>query len=331
MNASYGGRIRKGPSPSPRERRPSSPISAHESTNARRRHGPSHRPWRTPLSGRIMPSANKNAVLPILCATLLTQPPAAHPGVPEITDVRKILEIFRTLGSEVRMDFATGVLELHHRDTHFDPRRPPPAGGDALLDHAGAAAAGALRRGAHRERREGLHAGRARDRPARRGAASASARRSSAAASRCSSAPTARCARRPLARLRLASPPPRTSCSARRWPAAQSTLMNAASEPHVQEFCGFMAHAGRAHRRHRHLAAHGGRRATRSAAASSRFDRGLPRGRHLPGAGRHHRRRRRGEELGARAVPADRPHLRQVRRAGRARGRLVPRPRSTAR
>ena len=26
----------------------------------------------TPLSGRITPSANKNAVLPILCATLLT-------------------------------------------------------------------------------------------------------------------------------------------------------------------------------------------------------------------------------------------------------------------
>lgn len=77
----------------------------------------------TPLAGRIVPSANKNAVLPILCATLLTSEPVRLVGIPEITDVRKILEIFRTLGSEVQVDFATGVLDLHHRDTRFDPAR----------------------------------------------------------------------------------------------------------------------------------------------------------------------------------------------------------------
>ena len=76
----------------------------------------------TPLRGRIVPSANKNAVLPILCATLLTDEPVRLSGVPDITDVRKILEIFRTLGSEVEVDFATGMLELHHRDTAFDAR-----------------------------------------------------------------------------------------------------------------------------------------------------------------------------------------------------------------
>ncbi|HJW10826.1 MAG TPA: UDP-N-acetylglucosamine 1-carboxyvinyltransferase, partial [Albitalea sp.] len=43
-------------------------------------------------------------------------------GVPEITDVRKILEVFRTLGSEVQVDFASGVLDLHHRQTTFDAR-----------------------------------------------------------------------------------------------------------------------------------------------------------------------------------------------------------------
>jgi UDP-N-acetylglucosamine 1-carboxyvinyltransferase len=73
------------------------------------------------LRGEITPSANKNAVLPILCATLLTDQPLRLIGVPEITDVKKILEIFRTLGSDVAMDFSTGVLELHHRATHFDP------------------------------------------------------------------------------------------------------------------------------------------------------------------------------------------------------------------
>ena len=76
----------------------------------------------TPLTGRIVPSANKNAVLPILCATLLTRQPVRLRGVPEITDVKKILEIFRTLGSSVEVDFASGVLDVHHRDTRFDER-----------------------------------------------------------------------------------------------------------------------------------------------------------------------------------------------------------------
>ncbi|RYF20776.1 MAG: UDP-N-acetylglucosamine 1-carboxyvinyltransferase [Comamonadaceae bacterium] len=74
----------------------------------------------TPLRGRITPSANKNAVLPVLCATLLTREPLRLHGVPDITDVRKILDIFRTLGSAVQWDHASGTLDLHHRDTVFD-------------------------------------------------------------------------------------------------------------------------------------------------------------------------------------------------------------------
>ena len=74
----------------------------------------------TPLHGRITPSANKNAVLPVLCATLLTSAPLRLYGVPHITDVRKILDIFRMLGSSVQMDDDTGTLDLHHRDTIFD-------------------------------------------------------------------------------------------------------------------------------------------------------------------------------------------------------------------
>ena len=75
----------------------------------------------TPLTGRIVPSANKNAVLPILCATLLTHEPVRLKGIPEITDVRKILDIFRQLGSTVSVDYASGVLDLHHQHTTFDP------------------------------------------------------------------------------------------------------------------------------------------------------------------------------------------------------------------
>lgn len=74
----------------------------------------------TPLSGRIVPSANKNAVLPVLCATLLTSEPLRLVGVPDITDVRKILETFRSMGSRVEMDFTTGVLELQHAAAAFN-------------------------------------------------------------------------------------------------------------------------------------------------------------------------------------------------------------------
>jgi len=77
----------------------------------------------TPLKGTIVPSANKNAVLPILCATLLTRAPVRLVGVPDITDVRKLLEVFRKLGSSVELDAERGVLDLHHRDTRFDPSR----------------------------------------------------------------------------------------------------------------------------------------------------------------------------------------------------------------
>jgi len=72
------------------------------------------------LRGNIIPSANKNAVLPILCATLLTREPVRLRGVPEITDVKKIIEIFGQLGSDVQMDFASGVLDVHHKHTLFD-------------------------------------------------------------------------------------------------------------------------------------------------------------------------------------------------------------------
>jgi len=77
----------------------------------------------SPLRGRITPSANKNAVLPVLCATLLTNEPLRLHRVPDIIDVRKILDIFRTFGSAVQMDQATGTLTLHHHRTAFDATR----------------------------------------------------------------------------------------------------------------------------------------------------------------------------------------------------------------
>ncbi len=73
------------------------------------------------LRGQITPSANKNAVLPVLCATLLSDEPITLHRVPDITDVRKLLEFFRNLGSSVEMDFDTGTLRVHH-GTGLDPK-----------------------------------------------------------------------------------------------------------------------------------------------------------------------------------------------------------------
>ncbi|MEK8052023.1 UDP-N-acetylglucosamine 1-carboxyvinyltransferase [Ideonella sp. DXS22W] len=67
-----------------------------------------------PLRGSISPSANKNAVLPVLCATLLTTEPVVLHRVPDITDVRKLLAFFRELGSTVELDEATRTLRLQH-------------------------------------------------------------------------------------------------------------------------------------------------------------------------------------------------------------------------
>lgn len=74
-----------------------------------------------PLQGRILPSANKNAVLPALAATLLTDEPVVLAGVPDITDVRRLVAFFNELGSRTTWDAAAGVLELHHGDPGFDP------------------------------------------------------------------------------------------------------------------------------------------------------------------------------------------------------------------
>ena len=79
-----------------------------------------------PLSGAIEPSANKNAVLPVLCATLLTREPVTLRNVPDITDVRKILAFFAALGSAIEADFSSGIVRLTHgRDLEARAARLP--------------------------------------------------------------------------------------------------------------------------------------------------------------------------------------------------------------
>jgi UDP-N-acetylglucosamine 1-carboxyvinyltransferase len=55
-----------------------------------------------PLKGRIKASGNKNAALPCLAATLLTDEPVILKNIPEIEDVNTMIEILKILGSEVK-------------------------------------------------------------------------------------------------------------------------------------------------------------------------------------------------------------------------------------
>ncbi len=74
-----------------------------------------------PLSGTITPSGNKNSVLPILCATLLTDARVTLRNVPHITDVEKLVTFFTEQGSVIAWDRAAGRMVIDHAT--FDARR----------------------------------------------------------------------------------------------------------------------------------------------------------------------------------------------------------------
>jgi UDP-N-acetylglucosamine 1-carboxyvinyltransferase len=55
-----------------------------------------------PLSGTIIPSGNKNAALPILAATLLTDKPVTLHNLPNIGDVRTMMTLLEDLGATIQ-------------------------------------------------------------------------------------------------------------------------------------------------------------------------------------------------------------------------------------
>ncbi len=61
------------------------------------------------LSGRIRPAGNKNAALPLLAATLLTEETVVLENVPRIRDVETLLEIIAALGAEISWTDANEV------------------------------------------------------------------------------------------------------------------------------------------------------------------------------------------------------------------------------
>lgn len=54
-----------------------------------------------PLAGTVTPSGSKNEALPVLAATLLTAEPMVLKNLPDIADVRVMLEVLEKLGSKV--------------------------------------------------------------------------------------------------------------------------------------------------------------------------------------------------------------------------------------
>jgi UDP-N-acetylglucosamine 1-carboxyvinyltransferase len=60
-----------------------------------------------PLHGEVTIGGAKNAVLPILAATLLTREPCVLHHVPNLSDVRFMCQILSWLGAEVRVDGST--------------------------------------------------------------------------------------------------------------------------------------------------------------------------------------------------------------------------------
>jgi UDP-N-acetylglucosamine 1-carboxyvinyltransferase len=80
-----------------------------------------------PLSGEIIPSGNKNAVLPILCASLLTNSPVELTNVPAITDIEKLIAFFRSIGSQIDWNREQKTMRLDHSnlESTFDSNALP--------------------------------------------------------------------------------------------------------------------------------------------------------------------------------------------------------------
>jgi UDP-N-acetylglucosamine 1-carboxyvinyltransferase len=63
-----------------------------------------------PLHGEVEISGSKNAALPIMAATLLTNEPCVVRGVPDLSDTRFMAEILQSLGAEAK--FQNGTLTV---------------------------------------------------------------------------------------------------------------------------------------------------------------------------------------------------------------------------
>src|SRR5437667_7292750 len=67
------------------------------------------------LGGSIRPSGNKNAALPIVAASLLSQHPVHLENVPRIRDIETLVELIRSVGASMEW-VGQNALDVHARD-----------------------------------------------------------------------------------------------------------------------------------------------------------------------------------------------------------------------
>ena len=76
-----------------------------------------------PLRGEVTPSGNKNAALPLICATLLTAEPVYLRNVPEINDVIAMRKLLASLGAEMEK-VSPGCWEFQARNVDIKELDP---------------------------------------------------------------------------------------------------------------------------------------------------------------------------------------------------------------
>ena len=89
----------------------------------------------TPLKGEITPAGNKNEALPVLAAVLLTDQPVTVRNIPDINDIRDMMELLRGLGTEIEKldDHAYRFQTSEIRSDQPEPVRARRIRGSILL------------------------------------------------------------------------------------------------------------------------------------------------------------------------------------------------------
>ncbi len=72
------------------------------------------------LSGEITPAGNKNSALPALCATLLTDETVTLRNFPDLVDVNKLVELMVSLGSKIDWDKKESIIKINNSNFKDD-------------------------------------------------------------------------------------------------------------------------------------------------------------------------------------------------------------------
>ena len=67
------------------------------------------------ISGTITISGSKNATLPILAATILTNKKVIIKNIPIVKDVITMMELLSTIGSDIKFDKKSKKIEINNR------------------------------------------------------------------------------------------------------------------------------------------------------------------------------------------------------------------------